>query len=55
MIHRKRLKTSHLIYNDSKTPVEGIVVRSTKEQLVDGDRLSFKVINLKYDESRRDK
>ena len=39
---------SRLKYRKSKTPIEGIVVRSRKEQLVDGDRLSFKVINLKY-------
>lgn len=39
---------SHLKYTDSSKPVEGIVVRSAQEQLVDGDRLSFKVINLKY-------
>ena len=39
---------SHLKYQDNNKPVEGIVVRSRAEQLIDGDRLSFKVINLKY-------
>jgi len=39
---------SPLKYKGSKTPIEGIVIRPRKEQLVDGDRLSFKVINLKY-------